>query len=812
MAADTTPHESSLGVSNIIREFCHENFAGIFAGLLLALLAAPRLRAQVLQPPYMTPQAAPETAPPSTNKPRRIEPPVPVAHNEVFISAKNQMKEGEWYRLRGDSVVQTNTFLLKADDVDYNEESGDVDARGSVYLQNFDGGEELWCDHAQYNVNDETGKFWDVRGQSPVRIEARPRVLTSTNPFYFQGKWAERLKEKYILHDGFITNCKMPTPWWIVRSPTFDIIPNDRAVAHNALFRLRRIPIFYTPYYYKSLEKMPRQSGFLTPNIGNSSTRGKMIGLGYYWAINRSYDAAYHAQYFTERGLAHTVDFRGKPFAGTEFSAYTFGIQDRGLKRTDSKGNVTRTKQGGFLTSFQAQTVLGHGFTGRADINYLSSFTFRQAFTESYTEAISSEVQSVGFITRQWNGYGLDFVGERFENFQRITENRRQVDSPVVIRKLPQVEFSSRDRRLWKDVPVWVSWEVSGGLLHRTEVDFQTRNSLERMDIYPHITTLLRWKDFAVVPSFSIRETHYGESRDQFHIVGQNINRAGREVDLQFVFPSFARVFDAPKWLGDKVKHVIEPGASYRYVSGVDNFNQIILFDETELFSNTNQVEISLTNRLYAKRNGNVLEVLTWDLRQQRYFDPSFGGAVTPDWCGPTGGCRNVPLSSIQLTPYAFLNGPRTYSPVVSSLRMQPLSMFDVEWRADYDPKFSKLVASSLYVNGRLGKYYVIAGHNSLRYPSRSLSPNANEFSGQVGIGNQNRRGWNAGFMADYDYRIGQLRWVRSEITYNSDCCGFSVQFQRIAFGARNDNQFRLAFSVANVGSFGTLKKQDRMF
>jgi LPS-assembly protein len=49
-------------------------------------------------------------------------------------------------------------------------------------------------------------------------------------------------------------------------------------------------------------------------------------------------------------------------------------------------------------------------------------------------------------------------------------------------------------------------------------------------------------------------------------------------------------------------------------------------------------------------------------------------------------------------------------------------------------------------------------------------------------------------------------------VNYNTDCCGFSVQYRRFSFGARNENQFQVAFSVANLGSFGNLKKQERMF
>jgi LPS-assembly protein len=56
------------------------------------------------------------------------------------------------------------------------------------------------------------------------------------------------------------------------------------------------------------------------------------------------------------------------------------------------------------------------------------------------------------------------------------------------------------------------------------------------------------------------------------------------------------------------------------------------------------------------------------------------------------------------------------------------------------------------------------------------------------------------------------MQCATAQVTYNTDCCGFSVQYHRFSFGVRNENQFRVAFSVANIGSFGTLKKQERLF
>ena len=85
----------------------------------------------------------------------------------------------------------------------------------------------------------------------------------------------------------------------------------------------------------------------------------------------------------------------------------------------------------------------------------------------------------------------------------------------------------------------------------------------------------------------------------------------------------------------------------------------------------------------------------------------------------------------------------------------------------------------------------------------------------RAGFGDPNRRGLNAASEAVYDYRQGAIQYTTSQVTYNTNCCGLSVQFHRYNIGsnlgARND--FRIAFAVANISTtLGNLKKQDRMF
>ncbi len=718
----------------------------------------------------------------------------PPGSYDVF--AVTQEVDGPWRRLRGKARIEFPEYVLQADEVDVNEESNDAEARGHVYFKHYERNEEVWADKAEYNFKTEKGKFYEVHGKAMARIEARPGVLATSDPFYFEGKWADKLGTKYILHQGMVTNCKMPQPWWTLTGPTFDIIPNERAIAHKALFRVRKVPLFYMPLFYKSLEREPRKSGFLTPNIGNSSRRGKMFGAGYYWAINRSYDVTYRIQDFTQRGIAHHVDIRGKPWHGTDFNVIYYGVDDRGLLLDDG----TRRKEGGHSISAQVKTELGDGFYGRASINYLSSLVFRQAFTESFTEAVFSESNSTGFIGKQWSYYSFNVGFARLENFQSTEEGDR-----VLIRKLPEVSFQVRDRKVNDRVlPLWFSMESTVSMLSRSQPLFQTRQFVDRLDFAPRVMTAIRWKGFQLMPSFSVEGTHWGESQSGGHISGDNINRMTREVFVDLITPSFERTFRKKTFLGEQLKHVIEPRATFRHVSGVADFDRFIRFDTTELLTNTTEAEVSLTQRFFAKRKGDVREVLTWELWQRRYFDPNLGGAVVD-------GRRNVVDSQLSLTPYAFFDVPRNYSPVVSALRASPVDGVGIEWRTDYDPLREQIVNSSVTVDMRRGNYFVSAGHAQVR-SAPVLSPNANQFRSVIGFGNPNHRGWNAAFSAIYDFRIGVMQFATTQVTYNTDCCGLSFQYRRFGFGTRNENQFRVAFAVANIGTFGTLKKQERFF
>jgi len=64
-----------------------------------------------------------------------------------------------------------------------------------------------------------------------------------------------------------------------------------------------------------------------------------------------------------------------------------------------------------------------------------------------------------------------------------------------------------------------------------------------------------------------------------------------------------------------------------------------------------------------------------------------------------------------------------------------------------------------------------------------------------------------------YDIRQGVAENELFQVNYNADCCGLAVGYQRLNLGQiRNENQFRVSFVLANIGNFGNMRNQEKVF
>ena len=709
-----------------------------------------------------------------------------------------QKRQGDLFIADKNVDLQYAGMRLRADHLEYNDKTRDALAQGQVQFDYEN--QHLEGDEARFNFTSGIGKFTNVRGTVKIVRRPNPVVLVSENPLYFEAREVERYPDDvFVIHQAWVTICDQVRPTWQMFAPRAKIRLNKSVALVNANFRLYKVPLVWVPYATAPAGQRIRQSGFLLPDIGNSSTKGYVLGDAYYWAPNTWSDATLGAQYLSKRGSSQRAEVRMRPSENSSFLYSYYGVIDRGIR--DSTGQLQ--KQGGHQQQLQMQTLLPNGWRFVTDYNQLSSLTFRLAFADAYGEAINSEVRSAIFLTNNFNGFSLNFAALNDKSFLTINP-----ETSVTLRNVPEARFSSVEQARWRNLPLYFSFDSFIGAVHRDDVNITTPAMVQRTEFAPKVTVPLNFGPWLnVTASGAVRTTRYGASLDsQGNLSVQPITRNDGEFTLEIRPPTLERVFGSPE-KNRRYKHTIEPGVTYRYVSGINDFERFIRFDSNATLSNTNEVEYGLTQRLYVKSGDDQpSEFLSWSLVQKHYFDPTFGGAIV-------NGERNVLQALNSITPFAFAAGPRDWSPIVSDLKITPGGKYDAEQIIEYDPQLNKIIAAGTLVKVKpYSEFFATIAHFHIQ-DDPVLQPLSNQVRALLGYGAFNRKGFNFTGGVSYDIQNEALQNQIAQVTYNGSCCGLSFEYRRIALGqVRTENQFRVAFTIANIGTFGNLRRQERIF
>jgi LPS-assembly protein len=787
---------------------------------------------------------------------------------EATICALQQEKIGALYKGRGDVEIYYLNYVLRADEATYNSDTGEATASGHFHLDGGPNDEHIQASHGTYNLTTETGNFYDVTGTTGFRFQGNRAILTSTAPFFFSGKMvAKTSPDHYLVYDGTITTCELPHPRWKFEARKVTVDVGGNASLHNSTFFLHGFPVFYFPYATHPVNREARQTGFAIPSPSRSSVNGTELGDSFYWNMNRSMDATIGAEYFSKRGWLQRGEFRALPSAASYIDLNYFGVTDRGIEIGTPTGPQL-LREGGQEVRLLAQDTFD-GFRAVSNVDYLSSFLFRLAFNDTFTQAINSEVKSQIFLQKDVDGLALSGMVERYQNFFQLAQLNGTLTNPPVFNDVqiwhaPSIDVSSVDQELWH-TPLFWHFDASTAGLSRSEPGFSTNSILERLDFNPEISLPLQWRGWSFTPTVALHETYYTQRLADGKTVDESIRRQALDTAVELRPPALEKVFEG-NFLGRTWKHVIEPEATYRYVTGVNDFSQILHFDEHDILSDTNEVEYGFTTRLYAKSTSNkkpacempmtgiviggpapeqtvpwqqinnltvrpctplpeVREVATWELFQKYFLDPTFGGALVP-------GQRNVFTTTEELTGIAFDTAARHLSPLVSRLRVVTSSHTDTEWDLDYDFRLGRINASTLLVNYNFGPLTIGGGDAFLQIPQtkntssvpaegtcpavtagNQITCKFQQFRVALGYGSLTRRGFSGAASFGLDAEINQLQFASTQATYNWDCCGVTVEYRRYSLGSvRNENLFRFNFTLANIASFGNLRRQERLY
>jgi LPS-assembly protein len=201
---------------------------------------------------------------------------------------------------RGNVEIYYNENVLTADEVIYDQSAGTLTAIGNVTLKEPQGN----IIHADRYTLTEDFKNGFVQSLSVItkddtRISAERATRRDGNVTEFQ--------------NGRFTPCKSngntPPLWCISAAKIIHDKDAGKITYQDAYFEIFGQPVLYLPYFQHGDSKK-NQSGFLTPEYGQSSNLGYITGIPYYFALDPSYDFTFNPLYLSKQGVLYQGEWR----------------------------------------------------------------------------------------------------------------------------------------------------------------------------------------------------------------------------------------------------------------------------------------------------------------------------------------------------------------------------------------------------------------------------------------------------------------------------------------------------------------------
>ena len=709
---------------------------------------------------------------------------LPAPNKAVYV-------QNEYAILQPDVTIEYQDVKLKADKATVNLRTKDVTAEGHVIIDQ--GPTRLSGAQVVFNLDTKTGTFFHATGSMDPSI-------------YFQGEKLEKLSDDtYRLTNGIFTSCDVDNPSWSFYVKQADVTLDDYAHFRDFVFRAHKLPLFWAPRLVWPT-KHDRARGFLMPRLlltewpgranPSPNSLGNRLELGYFIPIGDSMDSTLYADLNTRGYNGFGINFRYRPTPSVklgDLSAYA--VHDALGKKEQWRYNYQHS-----------QDALPGGFRGVVDVEDFSDLEFFRRYERDPRIHTLSQIYSSAYLTKNTNKYSLNILGDRRDIVLGHIDPL-SLDSPIVKQRymqLPTAQFRLYPNQILSS-PFYVSLEssashlVTQGLLSGPDANYM------RGDLFPTLSMQIRtpaW--FSIRPQISARETYYTAEMGpidpktaKFTTIDESTTRSYAQGQVDFVGPSFSKVFNESIGGFSRFKHVIEPRLQYLYTTDVTNKDKIINFDTVDspfLPTDRESLGYSLTQRLIGKEsgeNGNAREVLSFQIRQTVALS------------------KREPTSTTTTTPTS------KFSPLVASLHINPyqsitfdssVTLGNISHQIDQTSISGNLIGTGKNQD----KYLSFTWFASFQHGSTSTTPLTGNGSSQIRI-NTGSSLWHERIrldaMLNFDAKQGTFLEQRYLIGGNAACYGLAFEYRRYLVYdplPRPANSFGIAVSLKNVGTITT--------
>ncbi len=208
---------------------------------------------------------------------------------------------------------------------------------------------------------------------------------------YFFGEQVEKIgPKKYRITNGGFSTCVQPTPRWELSADTVVLNIDHYTLLRQAIFKVKGVPLLYTPIIYYPTKEENRATGILLPTYGSSTIRGQTIHNAFFWAINRSQDATFLYDWFSKAGQGAGGEYRYALGRGDgNLTAYTLD-QQQSFYTLSGGGTGELPASRTYEIRGNANQLLPFNLRARGQANYFSSLESVQTYSSNIYDAIAN--------------------------------------------------------------------------------------------------------------------------------------------------------------------------------------------------------------------------------------------------------------------------------------------------------------------------------------------------------------------------------------------------------------------------------------
>jgi LPS-assembly protein len=696
------------------------------------------------------------------------------------------------YIASGNVQIYKSDMRLTADTVRYDHIAQRAYARGNVVLTV---GQDIL-----------SGSYMELDLENQVGFIENAYLFLKENNFHVTADKIEKTgKETYRMQDATLTTCDGPEPSWQIRASEAKVKADGAGTARHATLRARKLPVFYTPFFYYPARK-DRQSGFLAPDFGQSERKGYQYNQPFFWAISESADATFYGHYMSDRGIKSGAEFRYYLSEESKGMLMLDGIKD---DKTDTGGQssidygfrddgeqVLRTNNSRYWFRMSHHQPVPLGFFAKLDLDVVKDQDYLKEFREGYMGYDdTNEAFRIMFrrhlndyndpirtnrlnLNRLWPSYSLNFE-PRWNH-----DSRREINTSDTLQRLPLISFDGTKQKMMAS-PFYFDLASQYNYFWR---DSGTRG--QRLDLQPRLYLPFRVQNYLTIePSAGYRQTLYRLDENNFADDPDADRWSHRQLfDTRLeLFTEIEKVYGLEGWQFEKIKHRIRPQITHEFISNSKQSN-LPRFDALDRIDETNTVTYALTNTLTSKSSTGRTVQSNQDLPINR-------GA----WLQRTDGFQYNDFFRLKIQHgYDFEQSTRPFLPISAKLDIDPRRYVTIDADAQYSVYDNKFLSHNIQgtLRDNRGDFLSV----TYRYQRESEETNSirdiDNITGRLGVqltDTLSVEGTNS-----YNFETDQRTLTRFEFSYKPQCWALHANY----INRPNDWSFGFTIELKGLGEF----------